>query len=798
MQPLPHEFLKEMARQYQLSKEQEEAFIAVWGSKNTQQQVAAILGISHNALRTRLTGVYRKFSFNQKGPNKYLLLYSWLCKEYRKRQSRIAEEKVENIQAMVKRLRQQSYPFIQQRCGKMQVLDMTQAIDLDSIYTDVNILEKITARQRFSLVDLQKVCQLRAKDFERLGFGKVREKRVAGLKAVNKHPKLMVWGKPGAGKTTFLKYLAMQCLVGKWQAQLVPLFITLKEFAEKEGKPDLFTYVAQQYNSILAELGNRKQRIKSTKKYLHQVIENGKTLILLDGLDEVREEDSHRIIDQIQGFTRRYYGNRFVITCRIAAREYTFQGFTEVEVADFNTEQIKSFSSKWFQYSDPIKAKRFMGKLLRNKPIQELATNPLLLTLLCLVFGETGDFPPNHSELYEEGTDILLKKWDAKRNIERDQVYRKLSIRRKEDLLSQVAYRSFEDKEYFLKKRKLAKYISDYIRNLPDAQTDPEVLLVDGEAVLESIEAQHGLVVARAKNIYSFSHLTFQEYFTARYFARHSSRKELVNLACHITETRWREVFLLMAEMLDYAEDLVRLMSQEIGKILGYDEKLQRFLCWLKEKAASVENDYTEAEKIRVSRKMGFAFHLPATLLRYLYFAFAKPSVSTSDLASLHALASNVTSTIDSTLTLVLARTLAIESTFTSNYPLNEASSFVFINAHALARILDKAIVLTKNIDSGLYEQLLLFKEQIPDIENKELLKEKWQFEGNIWTKQLRKVMIQYRNIGHDWQFNEEQQKLLRQYQEASELLEKCLYKGYVSPEVRQEIEAGMFLPTTE
>lgn len=65
-----------------------------------------------------------------------------------------------------------------------------------------------------------------------------------------------------------------------------------------------------------------------------------------------------------------------------------------------------------------MKAERFIEKLQANKRIFDLATNPLLLTLLCLVFEENEDFPANRSELYKEGLDILLKKWDAKRNIE--------------------------------------------------------------------------------------------------------------------------------------------------------------------------------------------------------------------------------------------------------------------------------------------------------------------------------------------------------------------------------------------
>jgi predicted NACHT family NTPase len=72
--------------------------------------------------------------------------------------------------------------------------------------------------------------------------------------------------------------------------------------------------------------------------------------------------------------------------------------------------------------------------------------------------------------------------------------------------------------------------------------------------VLKSIEAQHGLLVERARGIYSFSHLTFQEYFTARYFVESSDPQALENLSSHITEKRWREVFLLTTEMLPNAE----------------------------------------------------------------------------------------------------------------------------------------------------------------------------------------------------------------------------------------------------
>lgn len=140
-----------------------------------------------------------------------------------------------DINALVQELRQKGNASIEQKCGMMRVLDMSQPINLDDIYTSVNILEKISGRRWIELAELLNVCV--ADQFDRPGLGKITQERVSGLEAVKNHFKLMVLGKPGAGKTTFLKYIAIQCNSGKFLANLVPIFISLKDFAETEKKP---------------------------------------------------------------------------------------------------------------------------------------------------------------------------------------------------------------------------------------------------------------------------------------------------------------------------------------------------------------------------------------------------------------------------------------------------------------------------------------------------------------------------------------------------------------------------------
>lgn len=567
-------FLADIAQEKKLSPREKEVFLILLGDDKSRPQIAEILHLSPSAVSTCLTGIYTKFQIAGSGPVKESRLKDYLTNRYRRLQSENSEDSSivdsaePSIDVLVQEVRQQIQPYIRERRGTMRVLDMTQPIELTGergIYTNVNILEKITGRRRLDIAELLQNYEV--DDFERFGLNRVSEKRVSGLEAVQRHSKLMVLGKPGAGKTTFLKYLTMQCIEGQFQANRVPLFITLKDFAEVPKQPDVLEYIAQQLSSC---------GIADAKA--EQLLKQGRVLILLDGLDEVREEETKRVLRQIREISDQYHTNQFVITCRIAAKDYTFERFTEVEVADFDKEQIAIFAENWFRLSDPVKAERFIQKLQENKPIQELVTNPLLLTLLCLVFGETADFPANRSELYKEGLDVLLKKWDAKRNIERDQVYRGLSLKRKEDLLSQIALTTFEQGNYFFKQKTVEAYIADFISNLYHEDPEPEVLRLDSEAVLKSIEAQHGLLVERAKGIYSFSHLTFHEYFAAREIVVNSALEKLVE---KITQTHWREVFLLTTGMIRKADELLLLMKCKIDRLVASDEKLQNFLEWV-------------------------------------------------------------------------------------------------------------------------------------------------------------------------------------------------------------------------
>ncbi|HEY9599972.1 MAG TPA: NACHT domain-containing NTPase [Allocoleopsis sp.] len=703
----------------------------------------------------------------------------------------------QNIDALVQDVRQQIQPYIQERCGTMRVLDMTQPIGLGQIYTSVNILEKITGRRGLQLTELMRHTS--PEKFDRFCLGDVRERRVPGLEAVETYRKLMILGKPGAGKTTFLKHLAIQCIGETFQSDRVPVFITLKDFAEADGQPSLLEYMS------------RLAAINPVRAWhampLPTILGAGRALVLLDGLDEVRDSDSSRVLRQIREFSQQFPQNQFVITCRIAAREYTFEQFTEVEIADFDYRQIADFSSKWFRSkNDPIKAERFLERLKEDEPIRELATNPLLLTLLCLVFEDSGSFPTNRARLYEQGVEKLLRKWNPNER-ERDPIYKKLSPDYREELLSQIAWKTFKRGNYFFNQRDVGKQVREYIQSLPGIHPE-DLLRLDCKAVLESIEAQHGLLVERARSIYSFSHLTFHEYFTAHKLVTSCNPDAdddptLQGLTSHVTEKRWWEVFLLTVGMLDSADVLLQSMKARIDGLLAGDKKLQQFLKWLDESAqlTQLSNKLVTLRAFYLSTSLDIDCVCADSLRRTLEEAINDIDLVKSALdytfeelsefegySYVHGRADKFYDEVAACMREVDALHYTLDCALKYAYELAPSKrDDILINE------------LESDFNFELAQPIEQLKNELSDCLYSSRFVDWWQTKGQAWTERLRAIIIEYRNIGYDWQFSEEQKARLKQYYDANKLLVNCLNSDcYVSREVRQEIEETLLLPIAE
>jgi predicted NACHT family NTPase len=638
----------------------------------------------------------------------------------------------------------------------MRVLDMSQPIELTGeggVYTTLRVLEKQTRLR--SREELQKTAQTSP-----------------GLDVVEQHPRLMVLGKPGSGKTTFLKYLAMQCITEKFAADKVPFFVSLKGYSEdiKTQNLVLVEYLAKEYLSNQSRSSGDQFSQISTIGTIKLLLRSGRGFVLLDGLDEVRKEHTSQIIREIRAAADHFGQSLFVVTCRIAAKEYTFERFTDVEIADFDEEQIATFVRNWFRVRDDLKkSEAFIQRLQQSEQIRELASNPLLLTLFCLVFGDSGDFPRRRADLYKEGVEIFLKKWDAKRDIQRDEFDKKLDLRQREDLLCSVAFQTFLREEKDIEQSKIELYISEFIQKLKDVDAHPDVLRMDSESVLKTIQSDHGLLVEKSRGYYSFSHLTLHEYFAAKEISSTSHSTTLKDiydaLKRNFSNPQWREVFLLTVELLKDASDLVLELKKDIDFQLAGDPELQGFLQWVQEKSSSISTPHQ------------------TSVVRAFYYG-----LSLNIEHDLGKIAQNFDhrTCLDFELDQALIDLL------------NAALAKAVVDLRAY---LEPALRLAKSKNIELVNELQKLNERLPDVfRNSSEERKQWKkSNGEQWVIDLRNTMTKNRNIGQTLNFDPRQERLLKNHYKSNLFLVECLETSYyVDRETRELIEETFLLPFEE
>ena len=130
---------------------------------------------------------------------------------------------------------------LEERYNYVRIFGMNEPVPLRNLYTRVNILKKITASHRSTVEELQKSFT----KTQSWSFGNTTSTE-DGIDVVNKLGKFIVLGKPGAGKTTFLKYIVLQALDGKLRTKRIPVFISLRDWSESEQT--LVDFIIEQFD----------------------------------------------------------------------------------------------------------------------------------------------------------------------------------------------------------------------------------------------------------------------------------------------------------------------------------------------------------------------------------------------------------------------------------------------------------------------------------------------------------------------------------------------------------------------
>jgi hypothetical protein len=431
--------------------------------------------------------------------------------------------------------------------GYIQILGMSEPLPLERIYVNLRVNSQISS----------KIYSVRPEDrrFEHRSDGKqALAKRIAKsslnpLEALNRHDRLILLGGPGSGKTTLLKYWTLLFTGNisnspRLNVHFFPIFVVLRNI--NDANCDLM--------AIMSELLERGG-FKNSKVVLESRLRSGQCLVLLDGLDELERPKVLQMHKQVREVIDLFPNNKFVLTCRTAAYLDNFEGFAEVEIEPFDQPQKYAFVEDWFgrKRTEALKLK----SVIRSQPhISELAVTPILLSLICILFGRDLALPKNRTELYARAVDAMLRDWDATRNFRRQSKYERLSDLKKLKLLGFIAYSFFTENKKIFYRAELIRVVGGYIPRFGIAETE-------ARDVISEIGSHHGLIVKVSADAYAFSHLTLQEYFTACHIV--DSRKEL-EIIHNMRDPRWIEVFSAVASLLEDSSQFLKSLLNKSGQ----------------------------------------------------------------------------------------------------------------------------------------------------------------------------------------------------------------------------------------
>jgi len=408
------------------------------------------------------------------------------------------------------------------------------------------------------------------------------------LDLLQKQAGLVVLGDPGAGKTTFLKFLTLQLACGQGEAlgigRRFPVLVPLSGYAEalSESQVRLDDYIAEHYHNLGADLPLRE--------LLAEALQAGRALVLLDGLDEVKETRLRQmVVQQVEEFYCLHWraGNKFVVTSRIVGyREAPLEapGLRECTLDDFDAEQIREFVERWTaalerqaQGGDTRKAReeaeRERQELLeaidRNEGVRQLASNPLLLTILALMKRQGVTLPERRVELYDQYVKTLLSSWNRARGLGRPPT-RDLDVAQTLRILAPLALWMHEANPGagLVKREDLRRRLEAVYRERDEA--DPAGA---ARQFLSDVREHAGLLLERGAGEYGFIHLTFEEYLAGMAIAMLGPgdvRPIGAYLGARVGQTAWREPSLLAVGYLSLiqqrepaAGEVVELLARE-------------------------------------------------------------------------------------------------------------------------------------------------------------------------------------------------------------------------------------------
>lgn len=402
--------------------------------------------------------------------------------------------------------------------------------------------------------------------------------------------KLVILGLPGSGKSTFMSFLCHYFSTKNEKLldvniDIIPFYIEAKEYIgfmevrKKEGKQfSLLDYIVYDLKNRFSFSFDDIQ----LKNQVEEIISSNKALVLIDALDEIIDVSKQKeIVSLIQLFAVENNETRFIISSRtIDYNQYSFPDdeFIHAYIMSLKINSVNDFIGKWFRLTETDENLRkekiayLSAKIKENISLYHLASNPLILTLICLTLKVGTTLPSQQFELYTNLSKTLAVTREEVKELSSIIPYNYL-----EQILSEIAFTMLNifdkaEKPSYINKKMLIKIITNFFER--EFRDEKLKALDKAKKIVEEFIIRPIILIPTGDH-FVFWHQTFLDYYATIYVRKlYLNRKEMLLdiLQKKISKNHWWEIFHLVIESLDeisrqIANDYSKMLFENIEKL---------------------------------------------------------------------------------------------------------------------------------------------------------------------------------------------------------------------------------------
>lgn len=358
------------------------------------------------------------------------------------------------------------------------------------------------------------------------------------IEYIEKYPLLKIVDTAGMGKSTIVKFIAMQVIK---QGSYVPVIIELRKMTQET---DILSFIMEQMSFL-------------DEKFSHQdvldLIKGGDFLFLFDGYDEIPEMYKMQVTEKIQDFLKRIENNHVIISSRKEGGLDCFDGFQTFSIVPLKKEEAYELIRKYDNHGD--RGEELIAAIEKNnnlRLLKEFLTNPLMVSLLYKAYSYKPDIPYKKYVFYDQVYAALFEEHD----LTKGGAYKRpkkcgLDMADFKRVLNRLGFYCARNNIVEFTREDLLSVIRNIIEKMPDLS-------------VRSGDFQQDLVTTvplfiQESGKYRWVHKSFYEYFAAC-FVRYDAREKQETIVSKMCSSKKCSRFV---NVLDFCFDMDNRLAQQ-------------------------------------------------------------------------------------------------------------------------------------------------------------------------------------------------------------------------------------------